>query len=114
MRRVLWQYFGGFQALRPTSEKASRVASLPYDVVSSERAMHWEKLPGFFFACRKGEIDCLKETDMYDECVYRKAEENLQKMIRGNTHRRRKKMFLHLRADQKRKVSDRLCWLQFY
>ncbi|MBS4979016.1 MAG: DUF1015 domain-containing protein [Clostridiales bacterium] len=78
--------FRGFQALRPTSEKASRVASLPYDVVSSEEAYALGKAnPDSFLHVERAEIDCPKETDMYDECVYRKAEENLQKMIEEGT-----------------------------
>ena len=78
--------FRGFQALRPTSEKASRVASLPYDVVSREEAYALGKAnPDSFLHVERAEIDCPKETDMYDECVYRKAEENLQKMIEEGT-----------------------------
>ncbi len=71
---------------RPTSEKASRVASLPYDVVSREEAYALGKAnPDSFLHVERAEIDCPKETDMYDECVYRKAEENLQKMIEEGT-----------------------------
>lgn len=78
--------FRGFQALRPTPEKASRVASLPYDVVSREEAYALGKSnPDSFLHVERAEIDCPKEMDMYDEAVYRKAEENLQKMIKEGT-----------------------------
>lgn len=78
--------FHGFQALRPTPEKASRVASLPYDVVSREEAYALGKSnPDSFLHVERAEIDCPKEMDMYDENVYKKAEENLQKMIKEGT-----------------------------
>ena len=78
--------FRGFQALRPTPEKASRVASLPYDVVSREEAYAMGKSnPDSFLHVERAEIDCPKEMDMYDENVYKKAEENLQKMIKEGT-----------------------------
>lgn len=78
--------FRGFQALRPTPEKASRVASLPYDVVSREEAYALGKSnPDSFLHVERAEIDCPKEMDMYDENVYKKAEENLQKMIKEGT-----------------------------
>lgn len=78
--------FRGFQALRPTPEKASCVASLPYDVVSREEAYALGKSnPDSFLHVERAEIDCPKEMDMYEEAVYRKAEENLQKMIKEGT-----------------------------
>ena len=78
--------FRGFQALRPTPEKASCVASLPYDVVSREEAYALGKSnPDSFLHVERAEIDCPKEMDMYDEDVYKKAEENLQKMIKEGT-----------------------------
>lgn len=78
--------FHGFQALRPTPEKASRVASLPYDVVSREEAYTLGKSnQDSFLHVERAEIDCPKEMDMYDEAVYKKAEENLQKMIKEGT-----------------------------
>lgn len=78
--------FRGFQALRPTPEKASRVASLPYDVVSREEAYALGKSnPDSFLHVERAEIDCPREMDMYDEAVYKKAEENLQKMIKEGT-----------------------------
>lgn len=78
--------FHGFQALRPTPEKASRVASLPYDVVSREEAYELgNSNQDSFLHVERAEIDCPKEMDMYDEAVYKKAEENLQKMIKEGT-----------------------------
>ena len=78
--------FHGFRALRPIPEKASRVASLPYDVVSREEAYTLGKTnQDSFLHVERAEIDCPKEMDMYDEAVYKKAEENLQKMIKEGT-----------------------------
>ena len=78
--------FHGFRALRPIPEKASRVASLPYDVVSREEAYTLGKTnQDSFLHVERAEIDCPKEMDMYDEAVYKKAEENLQKMIEEGT-----------------------------
>ena len=78
--------FHGFRALRPIPEKASRVASLPYDVVSREEAYTLGKNnQDSFLHVERAEIDCPKEMDMYDEAVYKKAEENLQKMIKEGT-----------------------------
>lgn len=87
--------FHGFQALRPTPEKASRVASLPYDVVSREEAYTLGKTnQDSFLHVERAEIDCPKEMDMYDEAVYKKAEENLQKMIKeGNLIEEEKRCF---------------------
>ena len=72
--------FRGFQALRPTSEKASRVASLPYDVVSREEAYALGKTnPDSFLHVERAEIDCPKETDMYDEACTKKQKKIFRK-----------------------------------
>lgn len=71
-----------FRALRPTAEKASAVASVPYDVVNSEeaRALAAGK-PLSFLHVSRPEIDLPPGTDLYSDAVYRKAVENFESLI---------------------------------
>lgn len=71
-----------FSAIRPVSDKAHLVAALPYDVLNTEEARN-EALdnPISFLHVDKSEIDLPKGTDLYDDKVYEKARENLQKFI---------------------------------
>ncbi|HSZ32891.1 MAG TPA: DUF1015 domain-containing protein, partial [Puia sp.] len=67
-----------FRALRPAKDLASRVASLPYDVLSSAEArVLAEKNPYSFLHITKSEIDLSEETDVHSEKVYHKAADNL-------------------------------------
>src|SRR5579862_7448674 len=67
-----------FKALRPAKDLASRVASLPYDVLSSSEArVLAEKNPYSFLHITKAEIDLPEETDVHSEKVYHKAADNL-------------------------------------
>ena len=63
-----------FSALRPTAERASEVASVPYDVVNTEeaRALAADNLLSFLHVSRP-EIDVPAGTDIYSDAVYRKA-----------------------------------------
>ena len=50
--------FQAFRALRPTPEKAERVAALPYDVVTEEEARETgDKNPFSFLHVDRAEID---------------------------------------------------------
>ena len=70
-----------FKALRPVPEKAGKVAALPYDVMNSrEAAKMVEGNPLSFLHIDKAEIDLPEGTDLYDEKVYLKASENLNKL----------------------------------
>lgn len=70
-----------FAALRPNSERAPAVASVPYDVVSTEEARALAAgNPYSFLHVSRPEIDLPLDTDPYDEVVYRKAVENFQKL----------------------------------
>lgn len=72
-----------FAGLRPRKENAARLASPPYDVLSSEEAREMAKdNPISFLHVIKPEIDLDPGIDPYDEKVYEKGDENLQKMIR--------------------------------
>ncbi len=71
-----------FKGYRPLPEYASHVASRPYDVLSSEEArVEAAGNPLSFLHVGKPEIDLPPGTDLYDDRVYRKAKENLQRLI---------------------------------
>lgn len=73
--------FQAFRALRPTSEKAERVAALPYDVVSREEARCiGEENPDSFLHVDRAEMDLPADTDLYDSRVYEQARRNLRNM----------------------------------
>ncbi|MGN1419296.1 MAG: DUF1015 domain-containing protein [Acutalibacteraceae bacterium] len=74
--------FKAFKAIRPTEEKAAEVAALPYDVMNSDEAREAVKgNPYSFLHVDKAEIDLDKDTYIYDEKVYLKAKENLDKLV---------------------------------
>jgi len=67
-----------FRALRPQPALASKVASLPYDVLNSAEArIVTDDNPYSFLHITKAEIDLPEGTDIHSEKVYRKAENNL-------------------------------------
>ena len=71
-----------FKAIRPTGEMAQKVGALPYDVMNSEEAAEMVKgNPYSFLHVDKAEIDLPKSTYIYDEKVYERAKENLEKLI---------------------------------
>ena len=73
--------FHAFRALRPTKEKASAVAAVPYDVVNREEAkIIGDANPDSFLHVDRAEMDLEPETDLYDAKVYEKARENLCRM----------------------------------
>ena len=72
-----------FKALRPGPELASRVASRPYDVLSSSEAREEARdNPYSFYHISKSEIDLPESTDIHDKKVYEKAKENLDSFVR--------------------------------
>ena len=76
-----------FKAIRPTKELAERIAALPYDVMNSDEAREMVKdNPYSFLHVDKAEVDLPKEMDVYDDKVYEKAKENLDKMIDGGLY----------------------------
>ncbi len=71
-----------FRGLRPTPDKVKEVASLPYDVINSAEAREMAKgKPHTFLHVVKPEIDLPEDVDLYDDKVYAKGKENLQKLI---------------------------------
>ena len=70
-----------FSALRPNPERASEVASVPYDVVNTEEARQLAaNNPLSFLHVSRPEIDMPEGTDVHSDPVYRKAIENFSKL----------------------------------
>ena len=71
-----------FKALRPTKEFPEKVASRPYDVLSSDEArIEAKNNPYSFLHITKSEIDLPENTDPHSPSVYQKANENLENFI---------------------------------
>jgi len=76
-----------FKALRPEPELVTRVASPPYDVLNSEEAHQLVKDNTYsFLHVNKAEIDLDASVDHYDQKVYEKASENLNKLIKERVY----------------------------
>lgn len=75
-----------FRAYRPRPELAERVASFPYDVINSEEARELAAgNPVSFLHVGKPEIDLDPSVPLYDDKVYAKGVENLQRFIAEGT-----------------------------
>ena len=71
-----------FRALRPPTERAQEVASVPYDVVNTDEARALANgNPLSFLHVSRPEIDLPDGTDIHSDAVYRKAVENFEKLI---------------------------------
>ncbi len=74
-----------FRGVRPKAEFAQKVASPPYDVLSSDEARELVKEnPLSFLRVNKSEVDFPSEIDMYSRQVYEKGKQNLQSLMREN------------------------------
>lgn len=72
-----------FSALRPPTDRAKDVASVPYDVVNTEEARSLAAgNPISFLRVSRPEIDLPEGTDIYSDSVYAKAAENFQRLIK--------------------------------
>lgn len=71
-----------FKAWRPDPEKIKDIACVPYDVIDTDEARELAegKADSFLHVIRP-EIDLPPTTDIYDDKVYKKGAENLNKMI---------------------------------
>lgn len=88
-----------FSGFRPTPEKAHLVAALPYDVLTSDEArIAASDNPFSFLHVDKAEIDLDPSVSLYDSSVYKKAAENLSKMITDGTYIRDEKPVFYLYA----------------
>ncbi len=71
-----------FRALRPPRDLAERVASPPYDVLSSDEARAMaDGNPYSFLHINKPEIDLPPGTDLYADAVYAKGAENVHRFV---------------------------------
>ncbi|PCJ57797.1 MAG: hypothetical protein COA79_15040 [Planctomycetota bacterium] len=84
-----------FKGFTPTKESASKVASLPYDVMNSEEAREITKdNPLSFLRVVKSEVDFPSDADTHSDEVYNKGSENLQQLIAdGNLVQSEKPVF---------------------
>lgn len=72
-----------FRAFRPPQEHAARVASPPYDVLSTDEArVEVKGNPDSFLRIGKAEIDLPPGTDLYAPVVYETAQKNFADFIR--------------------------------
>jgi uncharacterized protein (DUF1015 family) len=72
-----------FKGYRPAPEFAARVPARPYDVLdSAEARIEAEGNPYSFLHVGKPEIDLPPSVDLYDDRVYAKGKENLDRFIR--------------------------------
>lgn len=70
-----------FSAVRPNAERASEVASVPYDVVNTEEARELAaQNPLSFLHVSRPEIDMPEGTDPHSDPVYRKAVESYRRL----------------------------------
>ena len=66
-----------FRALRPNADNASRIAAVPYDVVSTEEARALaEGNPQSFLRVSRAELELPAGSDPYAEAVYQRAADN--------------------------------------
>lgn len=71
-----------FRAIRPSREKADKIAALPYDVYNSKEAKEVVlKNPDSFLKIDRAETLFEEEIDIYDAKVYRKAHDTLWEMV---------------------------------
>ncbi|NIA23434.1 MAG: DUF1015 family protein [Proteobacteria bacterium] len=71
-----------FKGLRPEKKYASKIASPPYDVISSKEARKYVKNnPISFLHVVKPEIDLPENTDIYSDAVYQKGKGNLNMLV---------------------------------
>ena len=71
-----------FHAVFPTPSDASRVASVPYDVVNRDEAKaHASKHEDSFMRVVRSEVDFPDDHSPYDEAIYTKARENYEALL---------------------------------
>lgn len=86
-----------FCGWRPLPEFVAEVASKPYDVLSSEEARkEAEGHPLSFLHVGKPEIDLDPSINIYDEKVYEKARENLQRFLTTGIFRKDPEPYLYI------------------
>lgn len=72
-----------FKAIRPDEKYASKVVSLPYDVMNRKEAAEMaEGNPYSFLHICRSEIDMPQQEDPYDRSVYEKARDNIDAFLK--------------------------------
>ena len=86
-----------FFAVYPSTSDAPRVASLPYDVVSTEEALIIaSKNEESFMHVVRSEVDLPEDCSPYDEAVYQKAKENYLRLRNSGVLQKDNKPSLYL------------------
>lgn len=86
-----------FKAIRPKSELADKVISLPYDVMNrNEAAKMAEGNPYSFLHICRSEIDLPDQENPYDKSVYEKAKDNIQQFLENGTFIQEEKPVLYI------------------
>lgn len=101
-----------FKGIRPTQDKVHLVAALPYDVMSSSEArVRAEGNPLSFLHVDKAEIDLDPSVNLYDDAVYEKAAENLNKMISDGIYQQDEKevFYIYMLTMNKREQTGLVC-----
>jgi uncharacterized protein (DUF1015 family) len=74
-----------FRAVRPLPEYLDEIASVPYDVVSTEEARELaEGKPRSFLHVVRPEIDLSPEVDVHDDAVYEQGAVNLRQFVEAD------------------------------
>jgi uncharacterized protein (DUF1015 family) len=88
-----------FKGFRPSPAFAAKVASRPYDVLNSDEARQEAAgNPLSFLHVGKPEIDLPPDINLYDERVYQKGRENLQRLVKDGVLREDAKPSLYVYA----------------
>ncbi|MHC4946896.1 MAG: DUF1015 domain-containing protein [Planctomycetota bacterium] len=101
-----------FEAVRPMPNAAAHVASLPYDVVTTEEARRLAQgEPTSFLHVVRPEIDLPPGTDPHDEAVYDRARANFDRLLADGVifHDRRPTMFLYRQVLEHRTQIGLVC-----
>jgi len=86
-----------FKAVRPRSELADKVLSLPYDVMNRTEASEMaEGNPYSFLHICRSEIDLPNQENPYDKSVYEKAKENIENFLKEGTFIQEEKPVLYI------------------
>lgn len=86
-----------FKGWLPKPVRADEVASVPYDVISTEEAAEMaEGKPFSFLHVIRPEIDLPEGTAFNDEAVYEKGAENLKKLLRSDLYEQDSKSAIYI------------------
>lgn len=97
-----------FKALRPKKELYSKIASLPYDVLTDEECRKiTSDNPLSFLKVIRSEVDFSSDIDPHSDIVYKKAKSNLDEFIKNGYLEQDKKPYFYVYRI-KNKVSSQI------